>query len=303
MTQHDEGHDEGQGLDDDPGDARWIERARAAFNPPPPPPVEAMWAAIEDALERDRAQERPGPVLLPEDPAVAGNGRPGTVGGAGEGRSVEGRWAGRPAGHQGVDAPSAAGPIPIGRAGGATGARRGLNRGWSWAAAAVLLLTTGVIMGRWSMQGSVDSAGQVASTPSVTAPASPGTAGGAAREGAPSPALVRATREHLDRSEAFLVGLRSDASRGTLDPAITAWAETLLSETRLLLDSRAGADGDVAPLLRDLEWILVQVTALPVDGERRDQELRLLNDGIDEQDVLFRMRAAEPLPGLAGAME
>lgn len=273
MTQHDDGHEDGQGLDDDPRDARWIERARVGFNAPPPPPVDEMWAAIEEAIRTDAPtaketdpsgaapDDRPGLILLPDDPAVAGNGRP------------------------------------------AVQVRRGLPRGWSWAAAAVLLLTTGVIMGRWSMQASPDSAGEVASTPGMAAPAPSGTAGGSAREGAPSPALVRATREHLDRSEAFLVGLRSDASRGTLDPAITAWAESLLSETRLLLDSRAGGDGNVAPLLRDLEWILVQVTALPVDGERRDQELQLLNDGIDEQDVLFRMRAAEPLPGMAGAME
>jgi hypothetical protein len=293
MTQHDEGHDEGQGVEDDPRDARWIERARADFNPPPPPPVGEMWAAIEAEIGRDAPaakdpdpsdvsrEGRPELVLLPEDPAVAGNGRTVAEDGSAGGLSAAGR--------------------PGGKVRRGAQVRRGLHRTWGWAAAAVLLLTSGVIMGRWSMQGGPDSPGEVASAPGVTAPS--GTAGGSAREGVPSPALARITREHLDRSEAFLVGLRADAGRGTLDPGITAWAETLLSETRLLLDSRAGADGSVAPLLRDLEWILVQVAALPVGGERRNEELRLLNDGIDEQDVLFRMRAVEPLPGMAGAME
>ena len=292
MTQHDEGHDEGQGVEDDPRDARWIERVRADFNPPPAPPLDEMWAAIEAEIGRDTPaaqgpdssgvsrKERPELVLLPEDPAVAGNGRIAADGGSAGGVSAE-QAAGK--GRRGA---------PV---------RRGLHRTWGWAAAAVLLLTTGVIMGRWSMQGGPDSGDEVALAPGVTSPS--GTAGGSARDGVPSPALARVTREHLDRSEAFLVGLRVDAGRGTLDPAITAWAETLLSETRLLLDSRAGADGSVAPLLRDLEWILVQVAALPVGGERRDEELRLLNDGIDEQDMLFRMRAVEPLPGMAGAME
>lgn len=287
MTRHHEGHGEEMEGRDDPRDARWIEEARRAFNPPPPPPVDEMWAVIGDAIGVRDGEERPGLVLLPDDAAVAGNGRGGGTG------SVEPLAGG--ASPAEVRSPGITRGTGIGR--------RSLPMQWGWAAAAVLLLTTGVILGRWSAQGGPDSSGEVASATGGTAPAPAGGTGGSVQEGAPSPALVRATRELLDRSEAFLVGLRADADRGTLDPAITAWAGTLLSETRLLLDSRAGRDAVVAPLLRDLEWILVQVTALPVDGDRRTEELRLLNDGIDEQDVLFRMRAVEPLPGMAGAME
>ena len=159
---------------------------------------------------------------------------------------------------------------------------------WGWAAAAMVVLSLGVVVGRWS-------SGEV--TPS--APDAVAAAGAdVARPGA-GPNLHRAAAEHLGRSEAFLVGLRADAGRGQVDPAVSAWAGALLTETRLLLDSRAARDPSLAGLLRDLEWILVQVNALPEAGVRRGEELQLLTDGMAEQDVLFRLRAQKPPTALS----
>jgi hypothetical protein len=122
------------------------------------------------------------------------------------------------------------------------------------------------------------------------------TTGGAVESEAGLPVQL-ATNRHLARTEALLVSFPADARAGRV-AQVADWAYDLLIDTRLLIDSPAGADARLAALLDDLELILAQLAAL---GEHDvADELLLIQQGIQQNDVLDRLRtvaAEQPLPG------
>ena len=64
---------------------------------------------------------------------------------------------------------------------------------------------------------------------------------------------------HLERADALLTLVQSQEP-GQLAPAPEKrWAEELLAETRLLIDSPACRDEELCVLLRDLEFVLVRI--------------------------------------------
>ena len=97
-----------------------------------------------------------------------------------------------------------------------------------------------------------------------------------------------ATGEHLSRVETLLTSLRT----GQDQAQFSAQARELLTSTRLLLDSPGAADPKVRALLQDLELILVQVAQL--DGASGHEELDLLTDGLEQRQVIPRLRTAIP---------
>lgn len=164
--------------------------------------------------------------------------------------------------------------------------RRAPWREIGWAAAASVVLALGVGIGRMT----------------APAPGDPG-AVAAAADGAGSPLRLAAV-EHLGRSESLLRLVRADGRAGRVDPATGAWARSLLTETRLLLDSEAGDDAAMRALLQDLELVLVQVSAVAEargDEDRFLSELTLALEGIEQREVLTRLQAVTPsMPGMAG---
>ena len=60
--------------------------------------------------------------------------------------------------------------------------------------------------------------------------------------------------------------------------------------TRLLLDSPAAEDPQMAALFKDLELVLVQIAAMSTTLP--DGELELIQESIRQNDVLLRVRAA-----------
>lgn len=94
---------------------------------------------------------------------------------------------------------------------------------------------------------------------------------------------------HLASAEALLVAFPGDARAGRLEE-VADWARELLTDTRLLADSPAADDPEVARLLGDLELLLVQIAALR--GGARGGDVALIEDGIQENDVLLRIRTA-----------
>ena len=120
---------------------------------------------------------------------------------------------------------------------------------------------------------------------------------------APAPVLAEAPRadngsitaaanEHLTRTEAFLTEFRASA-RGAAGPdRFAATSRDLLLETRLLLDAPALQDPRVRGLLQDLELILVQIAQLKTENRRSDVDL--ITDGLNQRDVLPRLRTAIP---------
>ena len=112
-------------------------------------------------------------------------------------------------------------------------------------------------------------------------------------------ALAIAARQHLAQTEAFLSLFRASISAGQqIEPVVPATARHLLASNRLLIDSPAAEDPAVRRLLSDVELVLAQIAQLPADdADSTDQ--RLITDGIEQRDLLLRMRiAAEETPGL-----
>ncbi|MDF1506441.1 hypothetical protein PYV61_26035, partial [Roseisolibacter sp. H3M3-2] len=111
------------------------------------------------------------------------------------------------------------------------------------------------------------------------------------------------TIRHLTAVEALLVSYRADPLDSLADARVAQWARTLLSDTRLLLDSPAASSPVRRRLFEDLELVLVQMARLaPADSTavgpaqlRREREERALIDGtMRDAQVLPRLRRAIP---------
>ncbi len=154
---------------------------------------------------------------------------------------------------------------------------------WGLAMAAVLLV--GIAIGR-----------RVRPQPPHTPPASVATSGSTSGSNL---AYSLAAAQYLNSTETLLTGFRADARSGRVDTLFIDQARELLTSTRLLLQSPAGQDPHLKPLLEDLELVLAQIALLP--GGRRDTlDVDLITQGMDQQSVLTRLRTAIPA-GPAGA--
>jgi hypothetical protein len=114
--------------------------------------------------------------------------------------------------------------------------------------------------------------------------------GGARAGRGPAPRRHRAAPR---AAEALLTGFAGGGGRGRARaPADSVWARDLLTTTRLLLDSPAGADPARRELLETLELVLVQIARLP----RADSpgERALIDRAIRQGDLMTRLRGAVP---------
>jgi hypothetical protein len=100
----------------------------------------------------------------------------------------------------------------------------------------------------------------------------------------------------LSQAEMLLTAFRA-SDVALHDPAaarqLGAWGREVLSSTRLLIDSPAGNDPQLRPLLNDLELVLVQVISLsgaPLDTNDR----KLIDQTLRDRDLLPRIRTAVP---------
>lgn len=128
--------------------------------------------------------------------------------------------------------------------------------------------------------------------PAVTATPNPG----ARSPAPPSPggpersevAALFATGDHLTQVETFLTEF------GTRAPAtdFAGQAQDLLTNTRLLLDSKRVADVRTRKLLEDLELVLAQIATL--NPRQRRQDLDLIADGLAQSHLRTRLRNAIP---------
>ena len=117
----------------------------------------------------------------------------------------------------------------------------------------------------------------------------------------PSRLYRLAAVQTLTQAEALLTAYRASGV-AVRDPAaarqLGMWGREVLSSTRLLLDSPAGDDATLRPLLNDLELVLVQIIRLsgaPLDANDR----ALIDDAMRSRDLLPRIRTAVPA-GAAG---
>jgi hypothetical protein len=156
-----------------------------------------------------------------------------------------------------------------------------------WALPLAATLALGIALGRITAPDPVAPPAFVEADP-VDAPATP--------DPATRPYVVAAV-QHLVNTEALLTSLEEDARTGQVREA-SAWARDLLTNTRLLKETPAAADPQLASLLDDLELILAQIAALPTASPAQD--LRFIEDGIARNDVIGRLRAATTERPFAG---
>lgn len=242
-----------------------LEALRKEYNAPPETPRDEIWDGIEAALEQAPPEEvletmrdtyrRP-----PEAPR-------------------DEMWtaivAELPAGQEAGDV-IAIGPARRKQAEGKTV----WNRQWTaLATAAAALLVMGIGLGRVSVSPS-------------GAPVEPAEVASAEVR---SSTMRVAAVDHLSRTEALLTMVSSDARAGRVDAEVGQWARTLLLQTRLLIDSSAAQDPMILVLLEDLEVILMQVARLSpqLDGSLSG-ELDLITEGLEDNDMMLRIRAILP---------
>jgi hypothetical protein len=143
------------------------------------------------------------------------------------------------------------------------------------AAAAVVLLAVGVGLGRWSAtKGEVTPVQQTALSQAVPE------------------AYAIATTQQLVQAQALLTEFSANDRDAKTDARLASWARDLLSNTRLLLDSPAGADPRRRQLLEDLELVLVQIAELSPDAATSDRDA--ITRTLDHAQVLPRLKAAIP---------
>lgn len=154
----------------------------------------------------------------------------------------------------------------------------------AWGVGLAAMLLIGIGLGRLSvLRQPSDPAVPVARQDAL--PVNGGTAGGDAAAPYRMVAL-----QHLSRVEVLL----TTVSNGTIDAQVSTWARDMLSSTRMLLDSPAADDPRMSQLLEDLELVLMQIAS---PAARQRGELDLIQHGIQQTDVLPRLRATLPASG------
>ena len=98
------------------------------------------------------------------------------------------------------------------------------------------------------------------------------------------------TDRYLGQAAALLIALPSEVKAGRADEQFVNRAGSLLTMTRLLLDSPAANDNSMRGLLEDLELVLAQVVRLHNDRGRA--ALDLINQALEQRDVIPRLRTA-----------
>jgi hypothetical protein len=169
----------------------------------------------------------------------------------------------------------------------------------AWGVGAAALLAVGIGIGRMTALRqppqqvavqSTDAGGTNTASPTNTAPRTGSENGAAGRSDnttSSSPYRLVAL-QHLSRAEMLLTAVSS----GTVDREVTMWANDMLASTRMLMDSPAADDPRIGQLLEDLELLLAQIAAAA--PAQRNAELDLIQQGIDQTNVLPRLRATVP---------
>jgi hypothetical protein len=155
-------------------------------------------------------------------------------------------------------------------------------RMWVPAAAAAVLLI-GIAIGRYSTPGDI---GPIAARDTTIglqqdSSESPG------REPNPT-AYQLAAIPIFSQAELLLTQFRTGEIQGENGQTFTKRAASLLTDTRLLLDSPAAEDPKMRRLLGDLELVLVQMVRMTAEDEQEESEL--ITESIKTRSLLPRLR-------------
>jgi hypothetical protein len=199
---------------------------------------------------------------------------------------------------------------------------------WTWvrvAAAAVVVLAAGIVIGRRLERATPGTAPTVVATNPAkstndsarqTSPAGKDTTIPQLREetrktddrvrelasvtprnnGSERPAPDLAYRlvmlRHIAGSEAMITAFRASARSGEIDAQLAAWSRDLLSTTRLLETSPVADDPTMRRLLEDLDLVIVQIARYVARGTVNTEELDLIEESINKRGVVTKLRSS-----------
>lgn len=146
-----------------------------------------------------------------------------------------------------------------------------------WGLAAAAVLAVGIAIGRFT---------------AIQTPGSPPLDGNEVAGGVEEMGTIAyqvAAVQHLRQVETFLAVFRTDAGTRPIEGA-PASARALLAGTRLLMDSPAGQDQQVAALLKDIELVLAQIALFTRDDG--SDELDFIQQGMERRGVLLKLSVA-----------
>jgi hypothetical protein len=124
--------------------------------------------------------------------------------------------------------------------------------------------------------------------------------GGASPNSTPASAYQLTAVRHLSEAEALLTSFRTRSTTDQqMDAQLGSWARSLLSNTRLLLDSPVANDPQRRPLLEDLELVLVQIVQLSPGSTPQDREM--IEKTLQQDHVMTRLRTAIPAGSQRGS--
>ncbi len=99
---------------------------------------------------------------------------------------------------------------------------------------------------------------------------------------------------HFNRSSVLLAQFATAVQEEPLDPALNQWAQSLLTNTRLLLDSPLARDPQYRKLLRDLEFTLAQIVQASTATEE-PEERQWIAGQVNDQSLVERLRLIVPV--------
>ena len=246
-----------------------LETIRSEYNPPPETPRVEMWSVIQERIQGGAARIQGGVARTQSGAAEELKPGPGTAA-----EETKGSKSGV--------------VLSLDQARQDRNAR--IRRGLTWAMGAAALLILGLGIGRMTDPGAPASKKGVPDAPSVSTRAAAG------RSGDSDPLRV-VSLEHLARTESLLILARADARAGGVEAGVGGWSRSLLAQTRLLLDAQGGSDPVLRELLEDLELVLVQLvgaSAMEGDSAKIQSEWNLALEGLEDTEVLSRIRAVLP---------
>ena len=175
---------------------------------------------------------------------------------------------------------------------------------WMWPAAVAAAVLVGIGVDRYATRSGAREPDARPQEGAVTTHAARSLAS-ASDSSNPTRLYRLAAVQTLTQAEALLTAYRAGgvATRNAAAAQqLGTWGREVLSSTRLLLDSPAGDDPRLRPLLNDLELVLVQIIRL--SGAPLDSSDRTLIDGaMRGRNLLPRIRTAVPAGVASGASD
>lgn len=148
---------------------------------------------------------------------------------------------------------------------------------WKPALAMAAVLVIGIGIGRWSTPDVINPTMSELTVPAETTPDRVSE-------------LYKVTAFALfDRADALLTDFRMEGCGAQQMEATSRWAGNLLTQTRVLQNSPAAENAELANLLTDLELVLAQI--ITINPDRCDQDVAWIRSGLTQRATVDRLRA------------